>query len=90
MAKTKQQIKKEQANMQSDAKEMEGWGEGIVMGGLDSPDPTFTYTFDDVGQLDLFSEEEMRQKYPALNQAYEHYQSVLEICTTKEQGDNED
>ena len=65
MAKTKRQIKKEQANMQSDAKEMEGWGEGIVMGGLDSPDPTFTYTFDDVGQLDLFSEEEMRQKYPA-------------------------
>ena len=90
MAKTKRQIKKEQANMQTDAKEMEGWGEGIVMGGLDSPDPTFTYTFDDVGQLDLFSEEEMRQKYPALNQAYEHYQSVLEICKTKEKEDNED
>tara|TARA_Y100001937_G_C7031156_1_gene290157 strand:+ start:134 stop:382 length:249 start_codon:yes stop_codon:yes gene_type:complete len=46
-----------------------------------------TYTFDDVGQLDLFSEEDMREKYPALKQAWEHYRSILEVCKTKEQED---
>ena len=46
-----------------------------------------TYSFDDVGQLDLFSEEDMREKYPALKQAWEHYQSILEVCKTKEQED---
>ena len=46
-----------------------------------------TYTFDDVGQLDLFSEEVMREKYPALKQAWEHYKSILEVCKTKEQED---
>ena len=41
----------------------------------------------DLGQLDLFSEEDMKEKYPALKQAYEHYQSVLEVCKTKEKED---
>jgi hypothetical protein len=41
----------------------------------------------DVGQLDLFSEDDMRDKYPALKQAYEHYQSILEVCKTKERED---
>jgi len=29
----------------------------------------------------------LRDKYPALNQAWEHYQSVLEVCKTKEKED---
>jgi len=37
--------------------------------------------------INLFSEEDMREKYPALKQAWEHYQSVLEVCKTKEQED---
>ena len=92
---TKKQTKKQQANMQSDAMEMAGWSEGLMTGGgvetatvdFDSPDTSFSYSFGDLGQLDLFSEEDMRKKYPALKQAYEHYQSVLEVCKTKEKED---
>tara|TARA_B100000900_G_C20086657_1_gene516280 strand:- start:88 stop:375 length:288 start_codon:yes stop_codon:yes gene_type:complete len=90
--KTKEQIKKQQAMMQSDTIEMEGLSEGIVYGGTGTfstmdPGMDMTYSFGDLGQLDLFSEEDMREKYPALKQAYEHYQSVLEVCKTKEKED---
>ena len=84
--------------MQTDNVEMAGWSEGLMHGGavetatvdFDSPDTSFSYSLGDLGQLDLFSEEDMREKYPALKQAYEHYQSVLEVCKTKEREDNED
>ena len=56
---------------------------------VDTFDAGFSYSYDDIGQLDLFDEMDMREKYPALNQAYEHYQSALEICKTKEKEDNE-
>ena len=90
--KTKEQIKKQKAMMQSDTIEMEGLSEGIVYGGTGTfstmdPGMDMTYSFGDLGQLDLFSEEDMREKYPALKQAYEHYQSVLEVCKTKEKED---
>ena len=92
--KTQQQIKQQQAQLQSDAIEMQGLSEGIVYGGTGTfstmdPGMDMTYSFGDIGQLDLFSEEDMREKYPALKQAYEHYQSVLEVCKTKEKEDNE-
>ena len=93
--KTQQQIKQQQANMQSDAVEMAGWSEGLMTGGVvetatvdfDQPDTSFSYSLGDLGQLDLFSEDDMRDKYPALKQAWEHYQSVLEVCKTKEKED---
>ncbi len=87
--KTQQQIKKQQAQLQSDAMEMAEFSQGVLysghgdMGTLDSG-MSMSY---DLGQLDLFSEEDMREKYPALKQAYEHYQSVLEVCKTKEKED---
>ena len=87
-----------QANMQSDNTEMAGWSEGLITGGgvetatvdFDSPGTDFSYSYGDlgdIGQLDLFDEMDMRDKYPALNQAWEHYQSVLEVCKTKEKED---
>ena len=92
---TKKQTKQQQANMQTDNVEMAGWSEGLMHGGVvetatvdfDQPDTSVSYSFGDLGQLDLFSEEDMREKYPALKQAYEHYQSVLEVCKTKEKED---
>ena len=96
MAKSKKQIKQQQASMQADAIEMESWipSDGITMSGptyttssIDDLDSGMSYSFGDLGQLDLFSEEDMREKYPALKQAYEHYQSVLEVCKTKEKED---
>ena len=73
--KTQEQKKYEQAQLQSDALEMSGFSEGVTTSGsfeLESGMSDMTYSFGDLGQLDLFSEEDMREKYPALKQAYEH------------------
>ena len=89
MAKTKKQIKQEQAMVQSDQLEM-GFSEGVTYGGsleLENGMSDMTYSFGDLEKFDLFTEEDMREKYPALKQAWEHYQSVLEVCKTKEQED---
>ena len=59
-----------------------GFSEGVMTMGMGTLDMSY-----DVGQLDLFSEDDMREKYPALKQAYEHYQSILEVCKTKERED---
>ena len=65
--------------------------DGLRMAGTESVglDNGMSYSFGDLGQLELFPEEDMREKYPALKQAYEHYQSVLEVCKTKEKEDND-
>ena len=98
MGKSKKQTKQQQASMQTDAIEMESWipSDGMTMSGptyttssIDDLDSGMSYSFGDLGQLDLFSEEDMREKYPALKQAYEHYQSVLEVCKTKEKEEDE-
>ena len=57
---------------------------------IDTVDPGYTFNYDNVGQLDMFDEMDLQDKYPALKQAHEHYQSVLEICKTKEKEENED
>ena len=100
MAKSKKQIKIEQANMQSDAIEM-GYSDGVQNTG------DFTYSFADLDKdfdmnvgtvstgysidgIDFGnSEEEMREKYPALKDAWEHYQNVKHMCEQKEK-ENED
>ena len=91
MAKTKKQLKIEQANVQSDNIEM-GYSDGVQYTGEEfiGEDAGFSYSYGDLGdmgQLDLFDEMDLRDKYPALNQAWEHYQSVLEVCKTKEKED---
>ena len=101
----KKSKKAQQAAMQTDAIEMAGWSEGVLHGGdtvdgmvttsgVDMGDSGITYSFgthNDFGemQLDLFSEDDLREKYPALKQAHEHYISVLEVCKTKEKEENE-
>ena len=76
--------------MQSDNMEMGVWStEEMGSDGIQNTGD-FSYSFGDLGdmgQLDLFDEMDMRDKYPALNQAWEHYQSVLEVCKTKEKED---
>ena len=98
MVKTKKQLKVEQANMQSDNIEMSSdgiqyTGSAVTTASVDmNMDNDFSYSFgdlSDMGQLDLFDEIDMRDKYPALKQAHEHYQSVLEVCKTKEKEENE-
>jgi len=67
-----------------DSHEQYGFSEGVTTMGMGTLDMSY-----DLGQLDLFPEEDMRDKYPALKQAWEHYQSVLEVCKTKEQEDED-
>ena len=91
MAKTKKQIKKEQACVQSDQLEM-GFSEGVTYGGsleLENGMSDMTYSFGELEPQLRFEEENMRDKYPALKQAWEHYQSVLEVCKTKEKEDED-
>ena len=49
--------------------------------------PETSYTIDGIMDSD---EVGLREKYPALQQAHEHYLSVLEICKTKEKEEDED
>ena len=82
--------KQKQAQLQSDAIEMDQFSQGVTYGGSFEKEngmSDMTYSFGDTEQLDLFDEEDMRDKYPALKQAWEHYQSILEVCKTKEQED---
>ena len=91
MAKTKKQIKKEQASVQSDQLEM-GFSEGVTYSGsleLENGMSDMTYSFGELEPQLRFEEENMRDKYPALKQAWEHYQSVLEVCKTKEKEDED-
>ena len=79
--------KQKQAQLQSDAIEMDQFSQGVTYGGsfeMENGMSDMTYSFGDTEQLDLFDEEDMRDKYPALKQAWEHYKSVLEVCKTKE------
>tara|TARA_R100000664_G_scaffold21721_1_gene31096 strand:- start:182 stop:442 length:261 start_codon:yes stop_codon:yes gene_type:complete len=86
MAKNKKQLKQQQANMQTDQLEM-GFSDGVTYGG--HMDGTFSYTLGELEPQLRFEEEEMRDKYPALKQAWEHYQSVLEVCKAKEAEDED-
>ena len=82
--------KQKQAQLQSDAIEMDQFSQGVTYGGsfeMENGMSDMTYSFGDTEQLELFDEEDMRDKYPALKQAWEHYQSILEVCKTKEQED---
>jgi len=95
--KTKAQIKKEQANMQSDNIEMGS----ISSDGIQNTGD-FTYSFADldddfdnlnfntlstgfkVDGLIYDNEEELRSKYPALQDAWDHYKNVKHMCEQKE------
>ena len=99
MAKTKKQLKQEQANMQSDNIEMSS--DGIQNTG------NFTYSFADlddefdtlnvntvstgftVDGLTSDNEEDLRKKYPALQDAWDHYKNVKNMCEQKEKEDED-
>ena len=60
--------KQKQAQLQSDAIEMDQFSQGVTYGGsfdMENGMSDMTYSFGDTEQLDLFDEEDMRDKYPA-------------------------
>ncbi len=91
-------IKARQAAVQTDAFEMDNWipSDGVTMtGSIDSLDPDvsgtgMTYSFGDLDlqTSDMF-EEDLRKKYPALKDAYDHYQNIKQMCETREKEENE-
>jgi len=97
MAKSKKQTKTEQANMQSDAMTSDGilWsGSGDMTYSFADIDDTFdyqgpqtSYTVD--GLNHDYDDEQLRKKYPALKDAWDHYQSVKHMCKMKESEDED-
>ena len=72
---------------------MDDWvpSEGLLNAGtgtVDTLDPGVSYSFGDLGDLDAQTEDmfeaELRKKYPALQDAYEHYQNIKRMCESRE------
>ena len=100
MAKTKKKLKEQQANMQSDNLQLSS--DGLQNTGnftysfadLDDDFDAFSGTVSTASMsIDGLSlgpnEEELRDKYPALKDAWDHYNNVKHMCEQKEK-ENED
>ena len=62
------------------------------IGTVDSLDPGVgtSYSFGELNnQLSFDFEEDLRKKYPALQDALEHYQNVKQMCETREKEEDE-
>ncbi len=97
MAKDKKQTKIDQANMQSDALTSDGIQ---YSGSEDTFTYSFADLDDDfdvnvgtvstgftVDGLTFDNEEDLRKKYPALQDAWDHYKNVKHMCEQKEKED---
>ncbi len=84
--------KKEKETLTSDGitYQMDDWvpSDGLQYAGtgtIDSLDPGFNVSYSDldVQTADMF-EKQLREKYPALQDAYEHYQNIKRMCESRE------
>jgi len=48
-----------------------------------------TYDIGDLGQLDFDYDNDLRNKYPALKDAWDHYNNVKQLCESKEKEEDE-
>jgi hypothetical protein len=98
MAKTKKQTKIDQANMQSDALTSDGiqysgsnetftYSFADLDDDFDSLNVGTVSTGFTVDGLAFDNEEELRKKYPALQDAWNHYKNVKHMCEQKEKED---
>ena len=55
-------------------------------GTVDSVDIQGTYS---MGQLSFDFEEDLRKKYPALQDAWNHYQNIKQMCETREKEEDD-
>ena len=81
-----------QENTQSD---MQDW----TLGGGELNVGTATYTAGTLdndfeitsGQMYMgFDEDELKKKYPALQDAHDHYQNILDMCRAREKEENDE
>ena len=71
-----------------------GTGTATTSATVDSMDPGMefdtSYKFGELdGQISFDYEGDLRKKYPALKQAYEHYQNIKQMCETREKEEDE-
>jgi hypothetical protein len=48
-----------------------------------------SYDIGELGQLDFDYDDELREKYPALKDAWDHYNNIKELCKSKEKENDE-
>ena len=65
---------------------IDDWSMGAINTGTLSESASVSY---DLGQLDFDYDQGLRDKYPALKDAWDHYNNVKKMCEAKEQ-ENED
>ena len=71
-----------------DLDSLDEWTPSIEMPGHGTLDPSYDVTYGDIGTADMF-EEELKKKYPALQDAWEHYQNVKQLCETREKEEDD-
>ena len=77
--------KKKQPSTSDGIYTFDDWGsEGLLNVGTVTDSVSVSY---DMGQLDFDYDDELRDKYPALKDAWEHYKAVKQMCQAKEKED---
>ena len=70
----------------------EDWTFDTLDNGLNVGTVSTSYTVDgivDPFQMSMDFDQDLRKKYPALQDAWEHYHNVKKMCESKEQEENE-
>ena len=66
------------------------WGsEGLLNVGTVTDSVSVSYDMGDIGQLNFDYDNELRDKYPALKDAWDHYNNVKQLCESKEKESDE-
>ena len=60
----------------------------LLLGSM-ADDFNVTYDIGDLGQLDFDYDNNLRTKYPALKDAWDHYNNVKQLCESKEKEEDE-
>ena len=86
MVKNRNRVLEEQQDVWQETFATDSWmpSDGFLSGGAISE----SYTVSGV-QMDLFDQDkELRAKYPALKDAYDHYHNIRKLCLSKEKEDH--
>ena len=69
---------------------VDDWGsEGLLNVGTVTDSVSVSYDMGDIGQLNFDYDNELRDKYPALKDAWDHYNNVKQLCESKEKESDE-
>ena len=64
------------------------YNRSLLLGSM-ADDFNVTYDIGDLGQLDFDYDNNLRTKYPALKDAWDHYNNVKQLCESKEKEEDE-